>query len=97
MSSGFEVVPASVAEAAEHAHRAAATVRPLDLRGPLVGITKGMPGGASAGAAALLGDEWAQRVSRWAEDAHGDRLRDAVQTYRGGQSSAANKLGLAVR
>ena len=65
MGAGFEVVPATVAEAAGHARRAAATVRPVDLAGSLAGVASGLPGATSVAAAAQLGDAWHTAVPRW--------------------------------
>ncbi|MEU4672836.1 hypothetical protein AB0F91_33955 [Amycolatopsis sp. NPDC023774] len=99
MGAGFEVVPATVSEAAGHAHRAAATVRPVDLAGPLSGMATGMPGGTSVTAAAQLSDVWHEAVPRWATDtdAYGEQLDDAARGYRGTERQATDDVNGAGR
>ncbi|MGW4486829.1 hypothetical protein ACWEOE_23655 [Amycolatopsis sp. NPDC004368] len=94
MGAGFEVVPATVAEAAGHAHRAAATVRPVDLAGSIAGVATGMPGGTSVGAAAQLGDAWHTAVPQWATDtdAYGTQLDDAARAYHGTEQQATGDV-----
>ncbi|MDT8915919.1 hypothetical protein [Amycolatopsis sp. PS_44_ISF1] len=90
MGAGFEVVPASVGESAERAHRAAAAVRPVDLAGALSGVPAGLPGGASAEAAARLAEVWGHARTRWISDVevYGGRLDRAARGYRGADERA---------
>lgn len=99
MGAGFEVVPATVSEAAGHAHRAAAEVRPVDLAGALGGIATGLPGGTSVTAAARLSEVWHEAVPQWATDteAYGGQLDDAARGYRGTEQQATNDVNGAGR
>ncbi|EID53344.1 type VII secretion target [Saccharomonospora xinjiangensis] len=91
---GFEVVTASLREAAGAAEDAADQLRSVDLS--VVGdLAKALPGTRASGSATKVAEQWGDETSGWAKamDGYAKKLTSAADAYDTNDRDAGDTVG----